>query len=56
MTIDYSMLIKLYGEPSSSPEATRRYSPAECDIRSKRFLQGAQIGLVTIGCELYPVH
>ena len=24
------MLIKLYGEPPSSPEAARRYSPAEC--------------------------
>jgi IS1 family transposase len=28
--IDYSMLIKLYGEPPSSPEAPRRYSPSEC--------------------------
>jgi IS1 family transposase len=28
--IDYSMLIKLYGEPPASPEATRRYSPSEC--------------------------
>jgi IS1 family transposase len=28
--IDYSMLIKLYGEPSRSPEAARRYSPTEC--------------------------
>jgi IS1 family transposase len=28
--IDYSMLIKLYGEPPSSPEAARRYSPSEC--------------------------
>jgi IS1 family transposase len=28
--IDYSMLIKLYGAPSSSPEAARRYSPSEC--------------------------
>src|SRR6267378_5511988 len=24
------MLIKLYGEPPSSPEAARRYSPSEC--------------------------
>ncbi len=28
--IDYSMLIKLYGAPSASPEAARRYSPTEC--------------------------
>jgi IS1 family transposase len=28
--VDYSMLIKLYGEPPSSPEAARRYSPSEC--------------------------
>src|SRR5438094_8311391 len=28
--IDYSMLIKLYGEPPSSPEASRRYSPSDC--------------------------
>jgi IS1 family transposase len=28
--IDYSMLIKLYGEPPGSPEAARRYSPSEC--------------------------
>jgi IS1 family transposase len=28
--IDYSMLIKLYGVPPSSPEAARRYSPSEC--------------------------
>jgi IS1 family transposase len=28
--IDYSMLIKLYGEPASLPEAARRYSPSEC--------------------------
>jgi IS1 family transposase len=28
--IDYGMLIKLYGEPSTSPEAARRYSPSEC--------------------------
>jgi IS1 family transposase len=28
--IDYSMLIKLYGEPPASPEAARRYSPSEC--------------------------
>src|SRR6266567_845822 len=28
--IDYGMLVKLYGEPPSSPEAARRYSPSEC--------------------------
>jgi IS1 family transposase len=28
--VDYAMLIKLYGEPPSSPEAARRYSPSEC--------------------------
>jgi IS1 family transposase len=28
--IDYGMLVKLYGEPSHSPEAARRYSPTEC--------------------------
>src|SRR6267142_4117303 len=28
--IDYSTLIKLYGEPPSSPEAARRYSPSDC--------------------------
>jgi IS1 family transposase len=28
--IDYAMLVKLYGEPPSSPEAARRYSPSEC--------------------------
>src|SRR5215472_17092986 len=27
---DYSMLVKLYGEPPSSPEAARRYRPSEC--------------------------
>ena len=28
--VDYGMLIKLYGEPSHSPEAARRYSPTDC--------------------------
>jgi IS1 family transposase len=28
--IDYSMLIKLSGEPPAAPEAARRYSPSEC--------------------------
>ena len=34
--IDYSMLIKLYGAPSASPEAARRYSPSECVGTRKR--------------------
>jgi IS1 family transposase len=28
--VDYGMLVKLYGEPSTSHEASRRYSPSEC--------------------------
>src|ERR1700730_2902805 len=28
--VDYGMLVKLYGEPSTSHEASRRYSPTEC--------------------------
>src|SRR3954451_17115323 len=28
--VDYGMLVKLYGEPSHSPESARRYSPTEC--------------------------
>jgi IS1 family transposase len=28
--VDYAMLVKLYGEPSASPEAARRYSPTDC--------------------------
>ena len=28
--VDYAMLIKIYGEPSHSREASRRYSPADC--------------------------
>lgn len=28
--VDYAMLVKLYGEPSTSPEAARRYSPTDC--------------------------
>jgi IS1 family transposase len=28
--IDYGMLVKLYGEPTTSHEASRRYSPTEC--------------------------
>jgi IS1 family transposase len=28
--IDFAQLVKLYGEPPSSPEAARRYGPSEC--------------------------
>src|SRR5437868_8151833 len=28
--VDYGMLVKLYGEPTTSHEASRRYSPTEC--------------------------
>jgi IS1 family transposase len=28
--IDFAQLVKLYGEPPSSPDAARRYSPSEC--------------------------
>jgi IS1 family transposase len=28
--VDYAMLVKLYGEPSHSREASRRYSPSDC--------------------------
>ena len=38
--IDYSMLIKLYGEPPSSPEAARRYSPSECVGTRKNKITG----------------
>src|SRR5256885_5749713 len=30
------MLVKLYGEPSHSPEAARRYSPTECVGRARK--------------------
>jgi IS1 family transposase len=38
--IDYSMLIKLYGEPPASPEAARRYSPTECVGTRKNVITG----------------
>ena len=38
--IDYAMLIKLYGEPSASPEAARRYSPTECVGARKHSVTG----------------
>jgi IS1 family transposase len=28
--VDYAQLVKLYGAPSTSPEASRRYSPTDC--------------------------
>jgi IS1 family transposase len=28
--VDYGMLVKLYGEPTTSHEASRRYSPTDC--------------------------
>jgi hypothetical protein len=34
------MLIKLYGEPSASPEAARRYSPSECVGTRKNKIAG----------------
>jgi len=33
--VDYAMLVKLYGNPPSDPEAHRRYSPSPC-IGAKR--------------------
>ena len=38
--IDYSMLVKLYGEPPTSPEAARRYSPSECVGTRKHKITG----------------
>jgi IS1 family transposase len=38
--IDYSMLIKLYGEPPASPQAARRYSPSECVGTRKNAITG----------------
>ncbi|MGH7109579.1 MAG: IS1 family transposase [Stellaceae bacterium] len=38
--IDYAMLVKLYGEPPSSPEAARRYSPSECIGARKQRITG----------------
>jgi IS1 family transposase len=38
--INYAMLIKLYGEPSASPEAARRYSPTECVGARKHTVTG----------------
>src|SRR5437764_792966 len=38
--VDYGMLVKLYGEPSHSPEAARRYSPTECVEARKDTITG----------------
>jgi IS1 family transposase len=38
--IDYAMLIKLYGEPPASPEASRRYSPSDCIGTRKNKIAG----------------
>lgn len=38
--IDYAMLVKLYGEPPTSPEASRRYSPSECVGTRKEKITG----------------
>jgi IS1 family transposase len=39
--VDYGMLVKLYGEPSHSPEAARRYSPTECVGARKEPITGS---------------
>jgi IS1 family transposase len=38
--IDYAMLLKLYGDPPTSPEAARRYSPSECIGTRQRTITG----------------
>jgi IS1 family transposase len=38
--IDFAQLVKLYGEPPSSPEAARRYSPSECVGTRKHAITG----------------
>jgi IS1 family transposase len=38
--IDFAQLVKLYGEPSASPEAARRYSPTECVGARKTTITG----------------
>jgi IS1 family transposase len=37
---DFAQLVKLYGEPPSSPEAARRYSPSECIGTRKHTITG----------------
>jgi IS1 family transposase len=38
--IDFAQLVKLYGEPPSSPEAARRYSPSACVGTRKHTITG----------------
>jgi hypothetical protein len=38
--IDFARFVKLYGEPPSSPEAARRYSPSECVGTRKNTITG----------------
>jgi IS1 family transposase len=38
--IDYAMLVKLYGEPPTEPEAATRYSPSECVGTRRREITG----------------
>jgi IS1 family transposase len=38
--VDFAQLVKLYGEPPSSPEAARRYSPSECVGTRKNAITG----------------
>jgi hypothetical protein len=38
--IDFAQLVKLYGEPPSSPEAARRCSPSECIGTRKHTITG----------------
>src|ERR1700730_139346 len=38
--VDFAQLVKLYGEPPSSPEAARRYSPSECVGTRKHAITG----------------
>jgi IS1 family transposase len=38
--VDFAQLVKLYGEPPSSPEAARRYSPSECVGTRKHTITG----------------
>jgi IS1 family transposase len=38
--VDFAQLVKLYGEPPSSPEAARRYSPSDCVGTRKNAVTG----------------
>jgi IS1 family transposase len=39
--IDYAMLVKLYGAPSTAPDAARRHSPTECVGARKQTITGS---------------